>query len=130
MIAILEGWLCLRRLRTHFQKLPPEQVALRSQDEEFPKHLSECGLVHTVESGDRAEVRLPMPQQPDHLDVAMCFRFQPASQSHAVDAIVDVNFQEVGRMRLGGRLILSWRPSEDVALAVLGTRALHSKGRW
>ena len=37
------------------------------------------------------------PQQPDHLDVAMAFGFQPPARTHPVQVAVDVELQKVAR---------------------------------
>src|SRR5471032_2303022 len=43
-----------------------------------------------AEIGDRLEVRLQRPQQPDQLDVAVAFGIQSAARPHAVEIAVDV----------------------------------------
>lgn len=49
------------------QQLSAEQVELPTQDDELAKHLPKRGAVHPAEGGDRAEIRLQVPQKPDHL---------------------------------------------------------------
>jgi hypothetical protein len=80
------------------QKLSSEQIELPAQDDELPEHLPESRPVHTAEIGDSAEVRLQVPQQPDHLDIAMGLRLQPPAGSHPVDVAVHVELQKIGRI--------------------------------
>ena len=42
-----------------------------------------------------------MPQQPDHLDVAMGLRLQPAAGAHSVQVAVNVELQQIAR-RIAG----------------------------
>lgn len=80
------------------QKLSPEQIELPAQDDELAKRLPEGRPVHAAEIGDGAEVRLPVPQQPDDLDVAMGLCHQPPAGSHPVDVAVHVELQQIGRI--------------------------------
>lgn len=66
------------------QQLPSEQIELPAQDDKLPEHLPEGRPVHTAEIGDGAEIRLQVPQQPDHLDIAMGLGFQPPARPHPV----------------------------------------------
>ncbi len=58
--------------RQHF---PVKQVEVAAQQHELTEHLAEGMAVVAAEVSDSLEVGLQVPQQPDHLDVAMglCF---------------------------------------------------------
>ena len=60
----------------HRHELAPEQVELAAQHHELAEHRLEGGTVVAAEIGNRLEVRLEVPQQPDHLDVAVGLGFQ------------------------------------------------------
>lgn len=55
---------------------------------------------------DRLEVRPQVSQQPDHFEIAMGLRLQPAARSHPVQISVNVELQKVARRiaRTTGRL--------------------------
>ena len=63
-------------------------------------------MVVAPEIGDGLEVRLQVPQQPDHFEVATGLRFQPPARTHSVQIAVDVELQEIARgiARAAGRL--------------------------
>ena len=63
----------------HRQQFAAEQVQLTAQQHELAEHRAEGVAVVAPEIGDGLEVRLQVPQQPDHLDVAMGLGFQPAA---------------------------------------------------
>src|SRR3954463_14420526 len=78
----------------HRHELSPKQVKLPAQQHKLPEHLPEGSTVVAAEVSDRLEVRLQMPQQPDHLDVAVALRLQPPARAHPVQVTVDVERQE------------------------------------
>src|SRR3954464_1144368 len=53
------------------QQFPAKQIELPAQQHELTEYRPEGRMVVAAEVGDRLEIRLQMPQQPDHLDVAM-----------------------------------------------------------
>ena len=65
------------------------------------KHRFERGPIVGAEIGDGLEVGFQRPQQPDDLDVAMTFGFQPAPRANAVEIIVDVELEGVARSVAG-----------------------------
>jgi hypothetical protein len=81
----------------HRQQFAPEQVEPLAQQRELAKHRFERGPIVGSEIGDGLEVRLQRPQQPDDLDVAMAFRFQPAARPNSVEIAVDVEFEQIAR---------------------------------
>ena len=72
----------------HRQKLTTEEVELAAMDDELTEHLPESRSVHPPETGDGTKIRLEMSQQPDDLDVAVAFRFQPTARSNTVGVAV------------------------------------------
>ena len=52
--------------------------------------------VVAAEISNGSVVRLQMPQQPDHLDVAMGLSFEATAGSHTVQVAVDVKLQQIG----------------------------------
>lgn len=80
------------------QKLSPEQIELPTQDNKFSEHLLEGQPVRAAEFGDGAEVRLQVPQQPDHLHIAVGLCLQSPARPHPVDVAVDVELQKIDRI--------------------------------
>ena len=70
------------------------------------EYRAESRAVVAPEIGDGLEVRLQVPQQPDHFEVATGLRFQPPARTHSVQIAVDVELQEIARgiARAAGRL--------------------------
>jgi hypothetical protein len=52
---------------------------LATEQHKFTEHLAEGVAVVAPEVSNGLEVRLQVPQQPDHLDVAVGFGLQPAA---------------------------------------------------
>jgi hypothetical protein len=50
-------------------------------------------VVDAAEIGDGLEVGLQVPQQPDHLDVAMALGFQAPARPDAIEVAVDGELQ-------------------------------------
>ena len=96
----------------HRQQFAPEQVEPLAQQRELAKHRFEGGAVVGAEIGDGLEVRLQRPQQPDDLDVAMAFGFQPAARPHAVEIAVDVKLEQIARRIAGPARRLRLNPRE------------------
>ena len=90
----------------HSQKLTAKQIELAAQQHKFPEYRPEGRAVVAPEIGDRLEVRPQVPQQPDHFEIAIGLRLQPAARSHPVQISVDVELQKVARRiaRTTGRL--------------------------
>jgi hypothetical protein len=88
------------------QQLSAEQVELPTQQDKFAEYRAESRAVVAPEIGDGLEVRLQVPQQPDHFEVATGLRFQPPARTHSVQIAVDVELQEIARgiARAAGRL--------------------------
>jgi hypothetical protein len=76
------------------------------------KHRFERGAVVGAEIGDGLEVRLQRPQQPDDLDVAVAFGFQPAARPHPVEISVDVKLEQIARRIAGPACRLRLDPRE------------------
>ena len=85
----------------HRQQLAAEEIEPLAQDDELTKHSLERGTIVGAEIGDRLEIGLQGPQQPDNLDVAVTFGFQPAARSHSVQITVDIKLQQVARRVAG-----------------------------
>jgi hypothetical protein len=66
----------------------------------------QVGAIVAPELGDGLDVRLQTSQQPDDLDVAMTFQFQPPTRLHPVEIAVNVELQK-GRGMIGRAA--SWR---------------------
>ena len=92
----------------HGQQFSAEQIEPLAQQREGAKHRLERGAIVGAEIGDGLEVWLQRPQQPDDLDVAMAFGFQPPARPHAVEITVDVKLEQIARLvtRSAGRLRL------------------------
>src|ERR1700746_725441 len=82
------------------------QVQLPAKQNELAKDRAKGLVVVAAEIGNGLEVWLQMPQQPDHLDVAVGFCFEPAARPNPVEVAVDVEFEEIlgGIARPAGRL--------------------------
>ena len=74
----------------------PNRSSSPAQQHELAEHRAEGVAVVAAEIGDGLEVGLQMPQQPDHLDVAVGLGFQPAARAHPVQIAVDVELQQIG----------------------------------
>ncbi len=96
----------------HRQEFAPEQVEPLAQQRELAKHRFERGAIVGAEIGDGLEVRLQRPQQPDDLDVAMAFGFQPAARPHPVEIAVDVELEQIARRVAGPACRLRLDPPE------------------
>jgi hypothetical protein len=57
------------------------------------------GFRQSRRAGNRQglDIRLEVPQQPDHLDVAMRLELQPTARTHTAQVAVDVELQEIYR---------------------------------
>ena len=90
----------------HRQQFPTEQIQLAAQQHELPEHRAEGIAVVAAEVGDGLEVGLQVPQQPDHLDVAMGLGFEPPTGPDPVKVTVDVELQQItgGIVRAARRL--------------------------
>jgi len=84
---------CLDPCAIYRQQLPAKQVQLATEQHKFTEHLAEGIAVVATEVSNGLEVWLQVPQQPDHLDVAVGFGLQPAARSHLVQVAVDVKLQ-------------------------------------
>jgi hypothetical protein len=62
---------------------PNRSSCLRSKQHELAEHWAEGFAVVAAEVGDRLEVWLEMPQQPDHLYIAVGLGFEPAAGTDA-----------------------------------------------
>ena len=76
----------------HRQQLPTKQIQLAAQQHEFPEHRTESAAVVAAKVGDGLEVRLQVPQQPDHLDIAVGLGLQPAAGPDPVQITVNIEF--------------------------------------
>ena len=86
------------------QQLPAEQVELPAQQHEFAEHRLESCAVVAPEIGDGLEVRLQVPQQPDHFEVATGLRLQPPARPHPIQIAIDVELQQIaGRIARAAR---------------------------
>jgi hypothetical protein len=65
-------------------QLAPKQIKAPAKKHELPKNLFECGAIDAAKIGDRLEIRLQAAQEPNDLDVAMSFGFQPPARAHSV----------------------------------------------
>jgi hypothetical protein len=72
-------------------------LELPAQHHELTEYPPEGRMVVAAEVGDGLEVRLQMPQQPDHLDVAMGLGFKTTAGAYSVQVAVDVQLQQIGR---------------------------------
>ena len=61
----------------HGDKFASEQIETPAQDNERAENRAKSGAIVAAEIGDCLEIRLQAAQQPDQLDVAMAFGFQP-----------------------------------------------------
>src|ERR1700722_8013187 len=77
------------------QQLPAEQVELPAQQHELAEYRAEGRAVVAAEIGDRFEIRLQVPQQPDHFQIAMRLRLQPPARPHPVQITVNVELQQI-----------------------------------
>ena len=68
----------------HRQQLSAKQVQLATQQHKFTEHLAEGIAVVPPEVSDGFEIRLQVPQQPDHLDIAVSLGLQPTARPHPV----------------------------------------------
>ncbi|MNE39009.1 hypothetical protein D3C80_1329330 [compost metagenome] len=82
-------------------QFPAEQIELAAQDDELPEHLPESDMVDPAEVGDGFVIRLQVPQQPDHFDVAVRLGFQPTARSHSIQISIQVKLQKIGRIVTG-----------------------------
>ena len=73
---------------------------MATEQYKFTEDLAEGDAVVAPEVSYGLEVRLQMPQQPDHLDIAVGFALQPTARSHSVQVAVDVELQQI-RRRIG-----------------------------
>ena len=69
----------LDRGAIHSQKFPAMKVKLPAEVNEFTEHLPEGSHVGAPEVSNGPEVRTQPAQQPDHLKIALSFRFQPTA---------------------------------------------------
>ena len=79
----------------HCEQLPAKQVQLATEEHKFSEHMAEGISVVAPKVSDRLEVWLQVPQQPDHLDIAMGLSLQPAARSHPVQIAVNVKLQQI-----------------------------------
>ena len=79
----------------HRQQLPAKQVQLTTEQHKLTKDWAERVAVVAPEVRDGLEVRLQVPQQPDHLDIAVGFGLQPAARPHPVEIAIDVKLQQI-----------------------------------
>ena len=79
----------------HGQQLSAEQLQLAAKQHELAEDRAESLAVVAPEIGNGLEVGLQMPQQPDHLNVAMGLSLQPAARSNPVEVAVDVKLQQI-----------------------------------
>ena len=95
----------------HRQQLAAEQIQLLAEQHELAEHRAEGLAVIAAEIGDGLEVGLQVPQQPDHLDIAVGLGFQPAARADAVQVAVNIQLQQIGRRvtRTAGLLRLDTR---------------------
>jgi hypothetical protein len=77
-----------RRIYSAAYIMPPGSSA-------FAEHRSERCAVVAPKIGNGFEIRLQMPQQPDHFQVAMRLRLQPPARTHPVQIAVDVKLQQI-----------------------------------
>ena len=87
----------------HRQQFAAEQVYLPAEQYEMAEHCAKRVAVIAAEVGNRLEVRLQVPQQPDHLDIAVGLAFQPSAGPDPIEVAVDVEFQQIS-----GRV--TWAP--------------------
>ena len=57
----------------------PKQIQLTTEQHKLAEDLAESIAIVAPKVGDGLEVRLQVPQQPDHLDIAVGFGLQPAA---------------------------------------------------
>jgi hypothetical protein len=74
------------------QQLAPKQIKTPAKKHELPKNPFECRAIDAAKIGYRLEIRLQAAQQPNDLDVAMSFGFQPSARAHPVQIAIDVEF--------------------------------------
>ena len=96
----------------HRQQLSAEQVQLAAQQHELAEHRAEGVAVIAAEVGDGLEVWLQVPQQPDHLDIAVGLGFQPAAGPDPVEVTVDVELQQITRAHSRDARLLRLHTSE------------------
>ena len=77
------------------QQFAAEEVEPPAQQHELAEHRFEGAAIVAPEVGDRLEIRLEAPQQPDDLDIALGFPLQPPARSDPVQIAVDVKLQKV-----------------------------------
>jgi hypothetical protein len=94
------------------EQLAAEQVQLTAQQHELAEHGAEGLAVVTPEVSDRLEVGLQVPQQPDHLNVAVGLGFEPPAGPDPVEVTVDVELQQVSRRIAGPPGLLRPNTSE------------------
>src|SRR6516164_2323997 len=88
-------WVVTKPTNSVRQQLPAKQVQLATEQNKFTEHLTEGVAVVAPEVSNGLEVRLQVPQQPDHLNVAVGFGLQPTARPHAVQVAVDVELQQI-----------------------------------
>src|SRR3954451_14056019 len=79
------------------EQLLAEQVQLAAQQHELAEHRAEDLAVDAAEIRYGLKVGLQMPQQPDHLDIAVGLASKAAAGASTVQIAVDVELQQVRR---------------------------------
>ena len=102
----------LMRVPSTAKQFAPKQVEPFAQQRELAKYRFEGGAIVGAEIGDGLEVRLQRPQQPDDLNVAMAFGFQPAARPNSVEIAVDVELEQIARRVAGPARRLRLDPPE------------------
>src|ERR1700730_11919136 len=74
----------------HGDKFASEQIETPAQDNERAENRAKSGAIVAAEIGDRLEIRLQAAQQPDQLDVAIGFGFQPPTRPNPVQIAIDI----------------------------------------
>ena len=71
---------------------------MAAQHHELAKHRLEGGAVVAAEVGNGLEIRLEVPEQPDHLDVAVGLGFQAPARANPVEVPINVELEQIGRI--------------------------------
>ena len=79
----------------HGDELASEQIETLAQDNECTENQAKSGAIVAAEIGDCLEIRLQAAQQPDQLDVAIAFGFQPPARPDAVQISINVKLQQI-----------------------------------
>jgi hypothetical protein len=74
----------------HSEEFAAEQIEPPAKDNEGAKNQPKSGAIAAAEISDCFEIRLQAAQQPDQLDVAMAFGFQPPARPDPVQIAVDI----------------------------------------